>query len=355
MQRRPSTQDLTWLLDLQQNKQLDLDPPYQRRSVWTRKDKQFFLDTIFRNFPSPAIFLHKTIDEAGKATYHVVDGKQRTQTILDFVNDRVRIANDFGDVRLNGKKWSELQGEQTLKQKLWNYQITVEMIDVVEGSVVNEVFDRLNRNARKLTAQELRHAKFEGWLITEVEAESTREEWRSLGVVTAARAKRMVDSQFISELMFVLLEGRVLGFDQDALDELYAKYEEPSETAPELNQESFLLRFSATKHYLLDMDKGGIAAISRHAKGFGNFYTLWALVALTETLPPAPELALHYAAFMQKVDTLAERQDLDAFLREAQAGEYALALTYLTNSRGPSTDLGPRKERLVALTAALLG
>jgi uncharacterized protein with ParB-like and HNH nuclease domain len=121
MQRRLSTQDLTWLLDLNQNKQLDLDPPYQRRSVWTRRDKQFFLDTIFRNYPSPAIFLHKTIDENGKATYHVVDGKQRTQTILDFVNDRVRIANDFGDIRLTGKKWSDLQGEQGLKQLLWNY------------------------------------------------------------------------------------------------------------------------------------------------------------------------------------------------------------------------------------------
>ena len=164
----------------------------------------------------------------------------------------------------------------------------------------------------------------------------------------------MVDSQFISELMFVLLEGRVLGFDQDALDELYAKYEEPSETAPELNQESFLQRFSATKHYLIDMDKGG-SALSRHAKGFGNFYTLWAFVGLSDTLPPAPELAQHYAAFMQKVDTLAEQQDLDAFLREAPAGEYALALTYLTNSRGASTDLGPRKERLTALTTALLG
>ena len=71
MHRRLTTQDLTWLLDLNQNNQLDLDPPYQRRSVWTRNDKQFFLDTIFRNYPSPAIFLHTTIDETGKSTYHV--------------------------------------------------------------------------------------------------------------------------------------------------------------------------------------------------------------------------------------------------------------------------------------------
>jgi len=353
MNRRPTTQDLTWLLDLHQNKQLDLDPPYQRRSVWTRGDKQFFLDTIFRNYPSPAIFLQKTIDHAGKATYHVVDGKQRTQTVLDFVNDRIRIANDFGDVRLDGKKWSELQGEQAIKQTFWNYRITVEMIDVVEGSVVNEVFDRLNRNVRKLTRQELRHAKFGGWFITEVENESTREEWRELGIVTTARAKRMVDSQFISELMFVILEGRVLGFDQDMLDELYAKYEEPSDTAPELNQDTFQQHFSKTKNYLLQMNREG-QVVLRHAKGVGNFYTLWALVVLTDSLPPAADLAPRYEVFMKEVGRLAEQQDLEAFLRDATAGEYTLPLTYLTNSRGASTDLGPRKERLATLKAALL-
>ncbi len=353
MQRRPSTQDLTWLLDLHKNKQLDLDPPYQRRSVWTRKDKQFFLDTIFRNFPSPAIFLHKTIDDSGKATYHVVDGKQRTQTILDFVNDRVRMSNDYGDVRLDGKKWSDLQGEQSLKQKFWNYQIPVEMIDVVEGSIVNEVFDRLNRNARKLTAQELRHAKFEGWFITEVEAESTREEWRTFGVVTTARAKRMVDSQFISELMLVILEGGVLGFDQDALDELYGKYDEPSDTVPELNQEAFLQRFSTTKNYILQMNQVD-GSVSRYAKGFGNFYSLWAFVALTENRPPATAMAARYGTFMEKVERLAEQKDLDAFLREGAEGEYRVPLVYLTNSRGASTDFRPRTERLQALQTALL-
>src|SRR5437868_13446074 len=100
MERRPTTQDVTWFIDLARNNQLDLEPPYQRRSVWTRKDRQFFLDTIFRNYPSPAIFLHKTINDAGKATYHVVDGKQRTETILNFVNDEIKIGSDFGDMRL---------------------------------------------------------------------------------------------------------------------------------------------------------------------------------------------------------------------------------------------------------------
>jgi hypothetical protein len=354
MQRRPSTQDLTWLIDLYQNKQLDLDPPYQRRSVWTLRDKQFFLDTIFRNYPSPAIFLHKTLTDAGKATYHVVDGKQRTQTILEFINDKVKIAKDFGDVRLDSKRWSELQGEQDLKQKFWNYQITVELIDFVEGNIVNEVFDRLNRNARRLTDQELRHAKFEGWLISEVETESTRDEWRVLGVVTTARAKRMTDSQFISELMLVILEEGIVGFDQDQLNELYAKYENPEESAPEMNEEAFRQRFVATKSHLLEMERIG-QSVTQHAKGFGHFYTLWALVALTKDLPAPAETASKYAAFMEKVETLAAQQDLEAFIRGQAAGEYAQALTYLNNSRGASTDIGPRKERLSTLTAAVLG
>jgi len=354
MQRRPSTQDITWLLDLHRNEQLDLDPPYQRRSVWTRKDKQFFLDTIFRNYPSPAIFLHKTVSEDGKGTYHVVDGKQRTQTILDFVDDRLRISSDFGDVRLNGKKWSELRGERELKQKFWNYQITVEMIDIPESSVVNEVFDRLNRNARRLTRQELRHAKFDGWLIREVENESGREEWRRLGVVTTARARRMVDSQFLSELMLVLLEGQIMGFDQDALDELYAKYEEPSETEPELNLEEVQQRFASVRNYIVEMETGE-GVISRFAKSSANFYTLWSFVALTDKWPPPTDLAKKYARFMQKVDELAEQEDIETFLRQRPTGEYTVAFTYLNNVRGANTDRLPRVERLRALRAALLG
>lgn len=353
MQRRTSTQDVTWLLDLHNNKQLDLNPPYQRRSVWTRKDKQFFLDTIFRNYPSPAIFLHKTIDDTGKATYHVVDGKQRTETILDFVSDNIRMANNYGDTRLDGKKWSELHGELGLKQNFWNYQIPVEMIDFVEGTTVNEVFDRLNRNARKLTAQELRHAKFEGWFITEVETESAREEWKTLGVVTTARAKRMSDSQFISELMLVILEGKVLGFDQDSLDELYGKYDDPSDTVPELNLDEYIQHFSATKDYILQMNAVD-GVVSRYAKGSGHFYALWAFVALTINLPTVSIVVTRYKSFMEKVEHLAKQEDLDAIIGEEAKGEYRIPLLYLTNSRGASTDLSPRVKRFEALQTALL-
>ncbi len=353
MQRRPSTQDITWLIDLDHNNQLDLNPPYQRRSVWTIRDKRYFLDTIFRNYPSPAIFLHKTVSELGKATYHVVDGKQRIQTILAFANDGIRIGKDFGDLRLDGKKWSDLGGDTDLKQRFWNYQVTVEFIDFIEGTIVNEVFDRLNRNARKLTRQELRHAKYDGWLIRQAEDETEQEKWQILGIQTPARTKRMVDTQFISELILVVLELRILGFDQDELDEFYAKYDDPAESDSEWNEDIFRQQFANITKHILDMENYN-NSVTKYAKGFGHFYSLWTLLALAPVLPHAQVVAENYATFMQKVETLASQKDLDTFLANAPPGEYTLPLIYSTNSRGASTDLGPREERFNALRTAVL-
>lgn len=354
MQRRPSTQDITWLLDLNQNNQLDLNPSYQRRSVWTPKDKRYFLDTVFRNYPSPAIFLHKTVSELGKATYHVVDGKQRIQTILEFANDEIRISKEFGDLRLDGKKWSELSGEAKLKQQFWNYQVTVEFIDLIDGTVVNEVFDRLNRNARKLTRQELRHAKYDGWLIKQSENESDEKIWQTLKIVTTARTKRMVDTQFISELLLVMLENKILGFDQDTLDELYAKYDDPVEILEEWNEDDFNQSLRRVKKYLMDMENHN-SSVTKYAKGFGHFYTLWTILALsTIDQHNTNDFAEKYTAFMEKVEELNAQKDLENFLVSAPSGKYTNALSYLTNSRGASTDLKPREERFNALRAEVL-
>jgi uncharacterized protein with ParB-like and HNH nuclease domain len=108
MQRRSSTQDVSWFIDMRRNGQLDLDPPYQRRSVWSPKDRRFFLDTIFRGYPSPPIFLHKTVSDDQKTGYAVVDGKQRLETIFKYVGGELALFPEYGDARFNGKKWNQL-------------------------------------------------------------------------------------------------------------------------------------------------------------------------------------------------------------------------------------------------------
>jgi len=352
MDRRVTTQDISWFLDLHRNGQLNLDPSYQRRSVWSPRDRRFFLDTIFRGYPSPSIFLHKVLDDSELHVHDVVDGKQRLQTILMFVNNEIALAKDFGDVSLDGKKWKEL-GEQQ-RRSFWDYVIPVEFILFVEGTVVNEVFDRLNRNSRKLERQELRHAKYEGWFITVCEQESEDPLWKELGVVTTARVKRMKDVQFLSELLIVLLTKKVVGFDQDMIDQVYADYEDPSETHPDFSGEEFRERIGQVKAYLRKMEDAD-QAVFQHVRTSIHLYSLWALIAINIERVPDPRVAAErYHQFMEKVDRLNKEADLYAFLQKHETDEYSAPLQYLENARGASTEAVQREQRDRLLCTAIL-
>jgi len=320
-----------WFLDMYNYGQLDLDPPYQRRSVWTLNDRRFFLDTVLKNFPCPAIFLYQKTDRIlGRMIYHVVDGKQRLETLISFRNNKLSLDKRYDDRRLNGKSWKGIENESDLLENFLNYSMPVEFIEISDDVMVNEIFDRLNRNSRKLERQELRHAKFDGWFISVAEAEAVKDEWEQLGVITKAMMRRMKDVQYISELLIVLLRNRIVGYDQNLLDDLYAEYDSPQETLDIFNERELNENLEMVKNYILQMEQNN-QAITRYAKGFGNFYSLWSFVVLNRNHLNSPEItAGRYAEFMDKVTALAKVKDIK-LLREFEDGQYAYAYKYLRN------------------------
>jgi len=354
MDRRPTTQDISWFLDLHRNKQLDLEPPYQRRSVWSARDRRYFLDTIFRGYPSPAVFLHKRFREDGTShVYEVVDGKQRLETILMFVvENKIAVDKEYGELALNGKKWTDLG--QSDQRRVWDYVIPVEFIKLVEGTVVNEVFERLNRNSRKLERQELRHARNDGWLIAFVETEPDSDDfWTTYKVTTTARARRMHDIQFISELMMVVISGAISGFDQDALDDIYSKYDAPEETLPDFDKADVGQRFAQVKQYIRQMDQHN-QCVSTYGTTSTHFYSLWSWAALSIPRPAATVAAERYAALMEVVSTLQEQQDIESFVAAQQNAPYVnQAYKYAKNAAGASTEPAQRQARHEVLGTVL--
>jgi hypothetical protein len=334
--------------------QLDLDPPYQRRSVWTLNDRRFFLDTVFKNFPCPAIFLYKKTDMAlGRMIYHVVDGKQRLETLIYFRNNKLTLDKKYGDRRLNGKSWEGIKNEMDLIEGYLNYSMPVEFIEIADDVMINEIFDRLNRNSRKLERQELRHAKFDGWFISVAEAEVVKEEWEQLGVIAKAMMRRMKDVQYISELLSVLIKNRILGYDQNILDGLYAEYDSPQETLDDFNEREFYENLEVVKNYILQMEHYN-QAITRYAKGLGNFYSLWSFVVLNRRHLNSPETtADRYAEFMGKVATLTKSKDIK-LLRELEEEQYSNAYKYLNNSVQANSSQTRRGIRNTILESVLL-
>jgi hypothetical protein len=349
MQRRSTTQDVSWFLDMKRSNQLDMSPPYQRRSVWNPTDRRFFLDTIFRGYPCPPVFLHKTITEDGRTVYAVVDGKQRLETLFRFADGGVAISPEFGDARFDGRTFARL--EQPEKEVFWNYVIPVEFLTFSTDDMheVNQAFDRLNRNMRKLEAQELRHARWDGWFIRLAERECEDPRWRALGTVTTARHKRMKDAQFISELLLVIINNSMIGFDQDALDAAYARYDDLDEVEEALDEEDVMQKLNDAKEYVVAMQNSN-GCVRDHASQLAAFYTLWAAVALhREALPEPADFAAIFTTFRRRVDELDRAQDKTPFITGENAPRYRRPSEFLEAFRGASTDLAPRSRRLEAL------
>ncbi|MEA1935038.1 MAG: DUF262 domain-containing protein [Thermodesulfobacteriota bacterium] len=353
VERRVTTQDISWFLDLHTNDQLDLDPSYQRRSVWSPKDRRFFLDTIFRGYPSPSIFLHKQVVN-GKTVYYVVDGKQRLETILKFAQNKIAIDKDYGDTRLAGKKWRAIKSDETLARKFWDYVLPVEFTTIVEDTtLVNEVFDRLNRNSIKLVDQELRHAKYEGWFITFVERESESSDWKDLGIVTIARAKRMRDVQFLSELLIILLKSKIGGFDQNEITEYYADYDDLADLDVSFDEEHLKKQFETAKKYLLELEREA-SIITEYARNFTNLYSLWGVVSLhNDRLPSVKEFSGKYSAFMEEVNKYRNEEYLSKVMNGDEIPSFKQSLKYYQNSTGASTEGPQRHERNTALLSVI--
>ena len=78
---------------------LQLNPDFQRRSVWKKGAKSYFIDTLLKGFPVPIIFVRDMPSDIHtlKSRRDVVDGQQRIRTILSFIEPS--LLKDFNQER----------------------------------------------------------------------------------------------------------------------------------------------------------------------------------------------------------------------------------------------------------------
>jgi hypothetical protein len=221
MARRHNIQTVSWFYDLWQRKLLDLDPPYQRRSVWSQEFKDYFVDTVLLNYPAPALFVYEDITPDGRSVYHVVDGKQRLTTLFEFIRGDFPVNENSGTASSKGKYFASFDDES--KKAFWGYQFLVEYVPTDDEKVINGIFDRINRNVAKLTQQELRHARLSGEFISSAENLSAwMVDWMPKNFPRFASQSRnqMKDVEFVSLLMLLLEEGP-RSYSQEGLDQAF--------------------------------------------------------------------------------------------------------------------------------------
>src|SRR6478609_2455587 len=76
---------------------VDFAPIYQRYgNIWSPEKKRLLIDTIINGFDIPKFYFNYFVEQNNilnptKAIYAVIDGKQRLQIILDFLNDKLAL------------------------------------------------------------------------------------------------------------------------------------------------------------------------------------------------------------------------------------------------------------------------
>lgn len=148
---------------------IKMDPVYQRQGdIWTVDKRRLLIDTMINGFDVPKLYLHKfstpLIEDDSSFEYAMIDGKQRTGAIFDFIENRFALDPDFvylhdENVDLRQLTYQELASRYPdVKQDFDSFNLDVITIDTDDIELIEDLFSRLNE-AMPLNAAEKRNAR----------------------------------------------------------------------------------------------------------------------------------------------------------------------------------------------------
>ena len=148
---------------------INVAPSYQRKGdVWPLEKKQLLIDSVLNDYDIPKLYFHSLSlpqkkKEGGRYDYAIIDGRQRIETLWNFLDNSFSLAKDFfylGDknVKAGGLSYSELAEKYPrLKIRFDSYTLPIICVETEDTELIEDMFSRLNE-AVPLNAAEKRGA-----------------------------------------------------------------------------------------------------------------------------------------------------------------------------------------------------
>ena len=255
---------------------LIVDETYQRRSVWSEKDKIRLVETVLLNLIIPVLFFWKaeTDPETGVSITHIVDGQQRIKAVCSYINNEFKLKPQFLlDTSARGKYankfFKDLDPED--KKSFWNYQLMVIDIDpAATRADIITMFNRLNLTDYNLNDQEKRNS-MSGEFASLARELSDAPIWEERHLFTTTDVKRMKDVEFCASLILLYRKGIIDQTDQSALNQAYEELQSGYSDA-ESDKEAVLKAIDTIPQFFISDE------VTKFLKKKTQLYTLFSVV-----------------------------------------------------------------------------
>lgn len=150
-----SCRHIYWMIESRER--IELTPDFQRRQVWSNKQRSELIESILLGIPIPVIYLF----ESQFGTWQVLDGLQRLSAITDFMSGRFRLNGLTVLAELNGFVYENLP--RKLQGVIDDYNFVFYVIQPPTSEQVKyEIMRRVNKGGTALNNQEMREMLYSG-------------------------------------------------------------------------------------------------------------------------------------------------------------------------------------------------
>ncbi|WP_165741521.1 DUF262 domain-containing protein [Candidatus Thiosymbion oneisti] len=222
MTRSPSVDSLMKRIEY---KEIDLNPDFQRKGgIWSKSNKSRLIESLLLNIPLPVFY----VASDAEGNWIVVDGLQRLTALNQFIHEqafaleKLEFLNQF-----NGQRFGDLP--RPMKRRILESEPVFHIIQ--PGSpkgVIKTIFKRINTSGMPLSAQEIRHALYQG-PVTKLLKELAASEAFRKATGGSMKDDRMADRECVLRYLAFSIRG-IDAYDKPDLDKFL------SDTMEQLNK-----------------------------------------------------------------------------------------------------------------------
>ena len=208
--------DIRTVLGMMFDKELVVNPEWQRNFVWPIKKQRRFIESILLGLPIPSLLLFEDIYTGTK---YVIDGRQRLETLarycataeqrqgLPFLGKRFRTFSakepywrEGQDLHDAANKYYE-QLPPVHRRKIDRAVLTMFTFRSLEPRQLYQIFQRYNTGAEKLKAAEIRNAVYQASPLHQVL-------WRMAGESPDRMPYLDTEEQYVAETLRNIMQNK---------------------------------------------------------------------------------------------------------------------------------------------------